>query len=242
MMAENEESARKEKVRKRAIWAIFRQSVVQIKWDTIVTSEHTRVWVLYWWRMYSFSCCCILWYMFKSFDGGKVWHLFYSSHFLRELFFTMPGKVHYLSLCKPQTVQCVQLLFSNRRWFQSTKEKKGKEMKRKSIHAPIFFLYCAVPRKERDRVGEGEHSCKDRKWRGVDKTIETENTLLLILSEGHSHSLQFRPAAGLASLQQSGTGCSTIHTNNNTRVLPIATHKVTGAKCKNVEKEKDKNN
>lgn len=206
--------------RKRAIWVIFWQYVVQIKWDTIATSEHTQVWVLYWWQMYSFSCCYILWYMFKSFDGGKAWHLFYISHFLRKLFFTMPGKVHYLSLYKPKTVQCVPLLFSNRRWFQSTKEKKGGRNKEKTHSCPrFFFLCCAVLRKDRDRVGEGEHSCKDRKWRGVDKTIETENTLLLILSEGHSHSLQFQPAAGLASLQQRGTGCSRIHTHTLTQTI-----------------------
>lgn len=73
--------------------------------------------------------------------------------------------------------------------------------------------------------------------------MKAENTLLLILSEGHSHSLQFRPAACLAFPQQIGTHThtqkKTLKMNINTR-LAHSDPQLTQSKCENIKKRETK--
>lgn len=81
----------------------------------------------------------------------------------------------------------------------------------------------------------------------VKKTIETENTLLLILSEGHSLSIQFRAsrlphfssAVRNRLLQNTHTQTNTQKKKqNSTHVLPIATHKSHSQSVKPSERER----
>lgn len=85
------------------------------------------------------------------------------------------------------------------------------------------------------------------------KTMETENTLLLILSEGQSLSIQFRASrlpyfssAVRNRLLQNTHACTHTQTNtqrkkqkqNSTHVLPIATHKSHSQSVKPSERER----
>lgn len=77
----------------------------------------------------------------------------------------------------------------------------------------------------------------------VKKTIETENTLLLILSEGHSLSIQFRASRlpYFSSAVRNGLLQNThthIEKQNSTHVLPIATHKSQSQSVKPSERER----
>lgn len=74
------------------------------------------------------------------------------------------------------------------------------------------------------------------------KTMKTENTLLLILSEGHSHSLQFQPAAHLPFPQWRGTHTDTLTKSKmsiNTR-LAHSYAQLTQSKCENIKKRDTK--
>ncbi len=186
-------------------------------------------------NVYSFSYC---WILCSGLLMEAQRGIYFPALTFIEFFFIIPGKGHCLSP-NHRLYNMYHFYFQLKEFWNHRGGKRGKEIKSKQIHALVFSLWLcsAVLRKERDRVGEGEGKwgCEDRKWRRAEKTIDTENTLLLILSEGHSHSFQFQPAACLISPQQRGTGCSrtNTHTKNfNTHVLPIATDKVTQSKCK----------
>lgn len=76
--------------------------------------------------------------------------------------------------------------------------------------------------------------------------MKAENTLLLILSEGHSHSLQFRPAACLAFPQQRGTHTHIKKKPQNEQKMNINTclahsnPQLTQSKCENIKKRETK--
>lgn len=158
--------------------------------------------------------------LFRSFDGSTAWHLFSSSYFHRAFLYNAKERALFKSVQITDCTICTTAIFNWRRFGTTEEEREGREIKSKQIHALVFSLWLcsAVLRTERDRVGEGKWDREDRKRRRAEKTIDTENTLLLILSEGHSHSLQFQPAACLISHQQRGTGCSRTNTHGENKL------------------------